>query len=132
MNVLAVGIGGIFGALARYGLSLALNPASTGQFPWGTLICNLAGCLLLGWFSFVASKRLPPRLRLAVTTGFIGAFTTFSTFSLDMVHLLQSHERMVALVYLLLSFWGGLAFVWAGSKLAAGVSKRQNPEGEGA
>jgi CrcB protein len=118
-NSLAVGIGGIVGALARYGLALLGNPADPAAFPWGTLLCNLAGCLLLGWLASLAEGRLPPRLKLGLTTGVIGAFTTFSTFSLELVSLLQHGRLFSALVYALVSAAGGLLLTRAGMGLAA-------------
>lgn len=130
MNTLIVGIGGILGALARYGLSLAFNPSSSSQFPWGTLLCNFAGCLLLGWIASLAENLIPPRLKLGLTTGFIGAFTTFSTFSIETVKLLKTGMPVLAAVYVLTSLLGGLALTWLGTKLAEMAANPRSPRGE--
>lgn len=128
-NTLAVGIGGIVGALARYGLSLAFNPADPSAFPWGTLMCNLAGCFALGWLSEFAGRRLPEWMKLALSSGVIGGFTTFSTFSIELVHLIQ-HDRLGgALAYGLASAIGGLLLIRAGTALA--VNGRHSAPKEG-
>jgi CrcB protein len=127
MNSLAVGIGGIVGALLRFGMSAAFNPSDPSRFPWGTLLCNYAGCLLLGFLASLTEGVIAPRVKLGLTTGVIGAFTTFSTFSVDVLHLLQAGKPALAATYALSSMWGGLALAWLGVKCAA-VSAR-SPKG---
>ncbi|WP_068774515.1 fluoride efflux transporter CrcB [Paenibacillus sp. FJAT-26967] len=121
MKVIYVGLAGFAGALSRYGLSFIWNEGP-GRFPWGTLACNLLGCLLLGYLSTAVLINWKPDLRLAVTAGFIGAFTTFSAFSLEIVQLTASGRSGIAVVYGLVSLWGGLLFTWIGMA-AAGKRK---------
>lgn len=118
MDVLAVGIAGIFGAWCRYLISLAANPVGAGEFPWGTLACNLIGCLLLGYLGRASFFKWSSRLQLAINTGVIGSFTTFSAFSVETIELFRSGEVGMAIVYVLLSLWGGLGLAWTGFTLA--------------
>ncbi|TXK85847.1 fluoride efflux transporter CrcB [Paenibacillus sp. N3.4] len=114
--MLYVGLAGICGALARYGLSVLWNPSTSSVFPWGTLFCNFAGCLFIGFLAFAKELRIPANLRLTLTTGFIGSFTTFSTFSYETVNMLRTDHFGLAAVYVLGSLWGGLAFTWLGAR----------------
>ncbi|MFD1426532.1 CrcB protein [Kroppenstedtia sanguinis] len=124
MQILAVGIGGVLGALLRYGLGLALA-SPEGSFPVGTLTANWIGCLALGWFHSRFSKIfLSPALRGGITTGLIGSFTTFSTFSMETQQLLQSGQIGTACLYLLASLWGGLFLLYIGVRLAKRKGRR--------
>lgn len=115
-SFLAVGIGGFFGAISRYGLSLLLP--NVGNFPLVTLIINLAGCFCLGWLYTTFTKRTP--LVLGIGTGFLGAFTTFSTFSVDTILLIENHHWLQAISYSFISVLGGLFCAMFGVKLARG------------
>jgi CrcB protein len=128
MAYIAVGIGGIIGALLRYSLSLSMHAGWIGPFPAGTLTANWIGSFALGWFAsrMARSETLPAWVRLGVGTGIIGSFTTFSTFSLEMVSLLQNGLQMYALLYGLLSLGGGLSMAWSGSRLANAGFKKQD------
>ena len=92
LNVFAICLGASAGALARYGLGLWLSPG--GLIPWGTLAANLIGGYLVGVCVavFQALPHLDPTLRLALVTGFLGALTTFSSFSAEVVGLLQQQR----------------------------------------
>ena len=83
-----VGFGGAAGAIARYSASLACTSLLGERFPWGTLFVNVVGCFVLGWLSQTTS--ISDATKLAVGTGFLGAFTTFSTFGVQTV---QTWER---------------------------------------
>jgi fluoride exporter len=117
MNRIAIVIGGLAGGLFRYMFeTLVPTPMS---LPFGTLMVNLLGCFLLGFIYFIADEReWPSWLRLGLGTGFVGAFTTFSTFSLELSELSGSHILWAA-IYALVSIVGGLSFVmlgeWTGS-----------------
>jgi CrcB protein len=76
-------LSGAAGTLARYGLAAAVLKWRGPGFPWGTLAVNALGCLLFGYFSTLADERgaISPETRLLLTTGFLGAFTTYSTFA---------------------------------------------------
>jgi CrcB protein len=103
--LLAVFAGGCAGALARAGL-FELAPPHAGQWPWITFAINVAGSALLGW---IAARRGPAdRMRAVVGTGFCGALTTFSTFQLEVLQLLDADRVGVALLY-------------AGGSVAAGL-----------
>lgn len=112
-NILSVGLGGVLGALARYYLGLPLNTVSL--FPWGTLAVNLLGSFFLALFLTVALRHFyhMPFFILAVSTGFTGAFTTFSAVSVEMVDL-ASKNPLLSLVYLAVSFFAGLFLAYAG------------------
>ncbi|WP_336635026.1 fluoride efflux transporter CrcB [Lysinibacillus fusiformis] len=111
-----VGIGGIVGAICRYGLSLAV-PNSEG-FPSTTLCINLLGCFCLAWLFTTFTKRTP--VVLGIGTGFCGAFTTYSTFSLETLLLVQQNEWLLAVLYVVISVVGGLVCTWLGIRLARG------------
>ncbi|WP_274654964.1 fluoride efflux transporter CrcB [Paenibacillus humicola] len=119
MNVAALAAGGFIGTVLRYALGEAIPSASNG-FPLGTLIINLLGCLFLGWLFTVTAERwrLRPEIRLGLGTGMTGAFTTFSTFSVQTAGLLQQGEWAAAVLYVLASIAGGLLLTYAGIRLA--------------
>lgn len=127
MNIVAVGIGGFFGAMLRYLVGECIH--TVNGFPLGTFVINLLGCLFLGWFFNITIKRwkINPNLKLAIGTGFVGAFTTFSTFSVETLYLINNYKLLLALLYVLLSVLGGIGLAVLGAKLA---SKRDQIEGE--
>jgi CrcB protein len=115
-----VGLGGAAGSLLRYLVSVIASGLWGTEFPIGTLFINLSGAFLLGFTTthFVNSKRVHPYLITALTTGVIGSYTTFSTFSVETVHLLESGRYILGLLYLFVSLFGGLLLVRAGMKLS--------------
>ena len=117
MTLLSIMLGGAVGAGLRYGLSLILNPPMGMGMPWGTLTANLVGCLLLGWLSGHLSNA-PEAVRLGVLVGVLGGFTTFSSFGLETIRLLQAGEWLTALTYALVSNGFGLIAVILGLKIA--------------
>ncbi|MFE4197423.1 fluoride efflux transporter FluC [Paenarthrobacter sp. NPDC056912] len=122
-----VAAGGVFGALARYGLGLAI-PAP-GSWPLPTLLINLSGAMALGALLEGLSRRGPDAggrrlLRLALGTGFLGAYTTYSTLALDAVHLLLAGAGTAAAAYLGASLLGGAAATTAGIWLGAWQHRR--------
>jgi CrcB protein len=119
MTWVGVFLGGGLGSLLRYGLAIAFNSPDR-LLPFGTVFVNILGCFVLGYFSsneWVAS-RLTDTLRLAITTGLLGGFTTFSTFGLESVRLYQSGQSLYGTIYVLVSLLGGLAAALMGMKLA--------------
>lgn len=118
LNLIAIAIGGATGALGRYWVSSLLNNAEH-RIPYGTLACNVVGSFLMGvLFVLILEKsKLSPEMRPLLMVGFMGAFTTFSTFSLETVAMLQQGHMMSAAIYILLSvllclvaMYGGLWF----------------------
>ncbi len=116
MRTLWIGVAGFFGAITRYQLDSLVTRHTRGPFPWGTLLVNLSGCFLLGLLFTVSSGRLDanPALRAALTVGFVGAYTTFSTFSLQAVRLTEDGAVGLALGYVAASVVIGLLAAWAG------------------
>lgn len=110
-----IGLAGGTGALARYAVGVAIGRRSDG-FPLATLLVNLTGCLLLGFLVAVMATRLQvsDEVRLAVTVGFLGAFTTFSTFGVETISLLNERAWSVAALYVGVSVVGGLLASWVG------------------
>lgn len=101
MTAAAVALGGALGALARWGMSDWVQGRTGLRFPWGTLLVNLTGAFVLGLaYGVFEHVRLSPDVRAFLTLGFLGAFTTFSTFSYEAVLLLQNGETGRALGYL--------------------------------
>jgi fluoride exporter len=111
---------GAVGTLARYGLQGLVQNRTGPGFPNGTLGVNLLGCFLLGGVGQYALNHLafPPEWRVALTIGFFGAFTTFSSFSWDTVHMLEDGEWMKAGAYVCASVIGGLVLLRIGMVLA--------------
>ena len=117
---LAIALAGAGGALARWGLTAMAQRAWPGVFPAGTLTVNLVGCFLFGLLAPLLADRahLPIALRTAILTGFLGAFTTFSTFSFDSYELWRSGHTWKAVGNVGLSVGLGLLAVGLGLRLA--------------
>lgn len=118
-----VALGGALGALGRYGVSEWSKARWGTAFPWGTLIVNVAGSVLLGLLiGLTLSGRLPKWTHYALAAGFMGAFTTFSAFSLETVVLLQNGKLGLALGNVGANVVAGIAAAAAGWWLAAASS----------
>ncbi|EDP7543259.1 fluoride efflux transporter CrcB [Listeria monocytogenes] len=117
MYFLYVGIFGALGGMCRYAMNLWLGG---GDFPSATLAVNLIGCFLLAFLmQFLAEKsRISLVILNGIGTGFIGAFTTFSAFSVDTIQLIRNGAWVLALSYVLASFIGGLIMVKLGRMLS--------------
>ncbi len=104
-SVAWIGLGGALGAVSRYLMALWVNGWWDRSFPLATLLINILGSLLMGVVVVVLVERLQlgPEFRAALMTGFLGGFTTFSTFSLESYNLLAQGELTSALLYLLAS-----------------------------
>jgi fluoride exporter len=116
--VIAICLGACAGALARWGLGLWLNPG--GLIPWGTLAANLIGGYLIGLCiaTFEAMPQIDGVWRLLLVTGFLGALTTFSTFSAEVVAMLQHERYGMAIGTACLHLFGSLLLTVAGIKSA--------------
>lgn len=111
-----VGIAGIIGASLRYLMGLPFSHTLLHGFPLATFLTNMIGCFVLGWFTTFLPrfKFLPPQLITALGTGLVGSFTTFSTFSVETVRLIQDSKWGIAFLYILFSLCGGLLLAWVG------------------
>lgn len=117
-----VAAGGAFGATARYGLSGWLHTWAGTALPWGTLSVNALGSLLLGFaVRYLEFSAVSPELRAGLTVGFLGAFTTFSTYSYETVTLAQAGEWGRAAAYAAGSVVLGILFVFTGMALAHAI-----------
>ena len=117
-SVLAICLGACIGALASWGLGLWLNTG--GLLPWGTLAANLLGGYLVGVCvaTFQSMPQMDPVWRLLLVTGFLGALTTFSTFSAEVIAMLQQQRYALALGTASLHLFGSLLLTVAGIKSA--------------
>jgi CrcB protein len=120
MQIVAVALGGAVGALLRYAFRELLPSLAEGRVPLATIAANVSGSFLLGFLAIVLLQRasVPAELRLGVTVGLLGAFTTFSTFSLETVDLIEGGQWPFALLNVTLSVGAALLAVWAGQTLA--------------
>ena len=118
LSVIAICVGACFGALARWQLGLWLNPPTSeaGIFPWGTLAANLIGGYLIGLCMgiFQNLPQIDPEWRLLCITGFLGALTTFSTFSIEVVGMLQQGRLLLALSTASVHLIGSLLLTYLG------------------
>ncbi|WP_019226704.1 fluoride efflux transporter CrcB [Dehalobacter sp. E1] len=120
MNVFSVAMGGALGAVARYGLGIWISNKWTHDFPLHTFLINITGAFLLGFLNtlFLDKLTLSPEMRLAMTVGFLGAFTTFSTFGYETIMLLKDGNILTAGIYTLVSIIIGFLGVFLGMGLA--------------
>ncbi len=115
-NILAVFIGGGTGAVLRYLAGVLAVKVLHVNLPLSTFVVNIAGCFVLGFLFalFVSKPEINPALKLALTAGFCGGLTTFSTFSFEMFEMLKNAQYMQVSVYLVSSLTVGLLAVWIG------------------
>lgn len=120
-KIFSVALGGAFGALARYGVSLLFAGKLT-PFPFATFFINITGSFLIGFLLYLFTNKfeVSENLRLAILAGFLGAYTTFSTFEMEVFSLTRERQFMTALSYIFLSvllgFIGVLSGVWLAKK----------------
>jgi len=112
---LAIGVGGFIGALSRYGVTRLVQGMVETTFPLGTMVVNLSGCFVLGFFYALADERASVNVRLGVAVGFVGAYTTFSTLMFDSSKLARDGEIYKAGLNLLVSLIIGLVAVRLGA-----------------
>jgi CrcB protein len=111
----AIALGGALGAPARYGVAQLVGSGANG-FPWATFWTNISGAFLLGLILALVLERFPPTryLRPFVATGFLGAFTTYSTFAVETDLLVKDGHLTVAVTYATATFLTGFAAAWCG------------------
>ena len=119
VTLLAIALGGALGALCRFAISFGLGLIWPAGFPLATFIINLLGCLAIGilYGLWLNRPELSPVLQQGLMVGFLGAFTTFSAFSLDAWRLVEKGQSLMALGYILLSVCLCLTATWAGLML---------------
>ena len=118
VTALAIGAGGFAGSLARYYLADGVKRLFPTHFPLGTMIVNLSGCFILGWFYSATAGRVPAvsdTTKLAVTVGFLGAYTTFSTLMYESAALFELSMPWRAMLNMFVSLLLGLLAVWLGA-----------------
>ncbi len=123
---LAISLGAIAGALSRYYLTLLAFRLLGAGFPFGTFFINLSGCFMMGFCVTLFTGRLievSPEWKLLVTTGFLGAYTTFSTYGLDSLNLFKHNTAPLSLMYWLGSAALGVLGVQMGVQMGAGVAR---------
>ena len=119
-KILSVAAGGAIGSVARYLLSISPLAGTSEKFPVPTFVINVTGSFLIGFLFILLTERFPASesLRLAVIVGFLGAYTTFSTFEFELLWLTKERYVAAAFLYLFLSIAAGFAGVIAGISLA--------------
>lgn len=111
-----IGVAGFFGSIARYAVAGAASRVNE-SFPWGTFAVNITGSFILGFLVAAFAHRfvVHPDLRIAVTVGFLGAYTTFSTLALETFEFAETRAWGWATTNVVLSVGAGLAAVWLGT-----------------
>lgn len=121
---LMIALGGSLGAIARYWVGSAVADRMGTKFPYGTFVINITACFIIG-FSLVWMGRraeMNPAWRFLIPVGFIGAYSTFSTFEWETFSTLQAGAFFIAALYVALSLFLGLLAVWCGVLLARAVA----------
>jgi CrcB protein len=125
-QLIYIGIAGFCGSISRYLVAGWTSSLALGRFPLGTMTVNIIGSLLLGFVYTLSIDRLAihPDIKLAITVGFLGSFTTFSTFSLETFNLFKAGDVYLSLVNILMNLFFSIAAVIIGiaaAKLLYGV-----------
>lgn len=123
MTLVLVGVGGFFGAIARYVVDGVVSQQSGGAFPWGTLVINISGSLLLGFLFALTVERgvLPAESRAPLMVGFLGAYTTFSTLMLESWRLIEDGSVVTGALNLAGSSLIGIAAILIGLTLGRAI-----------
>ncbi|HKQ99649.1 MAG TPA: fluoride efflux transporter CrcB [Pyrinomonadaceae bacterium] len=113
---LAVAVGSAFGGMLRYYLGGSALSRFAGSFPFATFVINITGSFIIGFFLTIVAERvsLSQHLRLAIAVGFVGAYTTFSTFEYETARLVEERHLVLALLNVVLSVVIGFVAVWGG------------------
>lgn len=122
-KICSVAVGGSLGAVARYLINISPLATIFDKFPLPTFVINVAGSFLIGFLMIVLADKMVvnENIRMAVIVGFLGAFTTFSTFEMEIFGLMRERQLMIAFLYLFLSVLVGFLGVLAGVALGRRV-----------
>jgi fluoride exporter len=123
-RVVVLSVGGVLGVNARFWLGVAINRWTSSQFPWATFTINITGSFAIGLCTALLARWLPhPYARLLVVVGFLGGYTTFSSYSMESLTLWERGERGLCLAYLLGSVVAGFVAVILGAILGRGLAQ---------
>jgi CrcB protein len=123
LRIAALSVGGVLGVNARYWLGFWMNRWVSGQFPWATFTINVSGSFAIGFLTMVLARWLPhPNMRLLVVVGFLGGYTTFSTFAFESLTLWERGEIGLSLANMLGSIGAGFVAVGLGVGLARNLT----------
>ncbi len=119
-----IALGGSLGSIARYWVGSTISGRFGTKFPYGTFVINVTACIIIGFALTFLGKRadLNPAWRFLIPVGFIGAYSTFSTYEWETLSTLRTGAFALAAFYALMSLVLGLAAVWCGSIIAEGIS----------
>jgi len=119
-----IALGGSLGSIARFWIGSAIASRLGTRFPYGTFIINITACIIIGFSMGFLSRRteINPAWRYLVPTGFVGAYSTFSTFEWEIFSTLQAGALLIAGLYVVLSLVLGLVAVWCGVVMARFLS----------
>jgi CrcB protein len=122
-NIVIIGIGGALGAVARYGIGLWIGQRWGRSFPLGTFVINVSGSFLIGLLMTLLAERFTvnPQWRLLLVVGFLGAYTTFSTFEYETGALLKDGEWTFAMLNVILSVVAGFIALKFGEMIAKAI-----------
>src|SRR5580765_6621677 len=123
IRILSIAVGGAFGAVARYLINISPLARLFDKFPFPTFFINITGSFLIGFLLIVLTDKIEvsDNLRMAIIVGFLGAFTTFSTFEMEIFGLIRERQIVTAFAYLFLSIFIGFIGVLAGVALGKRV-----------
>jgi len=121
---LLIATGGALGSIARYWVGSTISGRTGTRFPFGTFVINMTACIIIGFALTYLGKRtgLDPAWRFLIAVGFIGAYSTFSTYEWETLSTLRSGAFMLAALYAVGSLVLGLAATWCGALLAESIS----------
>jgi len=119
-----IAVGGALGSVARYWMGSAISGRLGTKFPYGTFVINVSACIIIGFALTFLGKRadLNPAWRFLIPVGFVGAYSTFSTYEWETLSTLRAGAFALAALYALVSLFLGLAAVWCGSVIAEVIS----------
>ncbi|HBU99336.1 MULTISPECIES: fluoride efflux transporter CrcB [Thalassospira] len=121
--IASIALGGAIGAVARHSVSVMMGSIMGSGFPWGTLTVNIVGSFLMGALLEISALKLSlsPEIRALLVTGFLGAFTTFSTFSLDVATLYERGNLGLTALYIIVSVVVGISALFGAIALVRGI-----------